>query len=163
MFLIPGDRQKEGYVGDQSVASNLTMAKINKVTGFAGLIKTGKQREISKQMIKDLIIATPTEKKHVSQLSGGNQQKVVVGKGLFTDAEVYIFTEPTIGVDVGAKFSIYEIMRKLSKDAVVILISSDIEEVYGMADRIMILNKGEIKAEGTADEFNLNYMLVNAV
>ena len=114
-------------------------------------------------MIKDLIIATPTEKKHVSQLSGGNQQKVVVGKGLFTDAEGYIFTEPTIGVDVGAKFSIYEIMRKLSKDAVVILISSDIEEVYGMADRIMILNKGEIKAEGTADEFNLNYMLVNAV
>ena len=163
VFLIPGDRQKEGYVGDQSVASNLTMAKINKVTGFAGLIKTGKQREISKQMIKDLIIATPTEKKHVSQLSGGNQQKVVVGKGLFTDAEVYIFTEPTIGVDVGAKFSIYAIMRKLSKDAVVILISSDIEEVYGMADRIMILNKGEIKAEGTAEEFNLNYMLVNAV
>ncbi|MBR2561601.1 MAG: sugar ABC transporter ATP-binding protein [Eubacterium sp.] len=163
IFLIPGDRQTEGYVGDQSVASNLTMAKIGKVSGALGLIRTAQQKKVSKKMIDDLAIATPTEKKYVAELSGGNQQKVVVGKGLFTDADIYIFSEPTIGVDVGAKFSIYEIMRNLSETAVVILISSDIEEVFGMADRIMILNKGAVTGEGLASEFTLNSMLVSAV
>ncbi|MDR1506680.1 MAG: sugar ABC transporter ATP-binding protein, partial [Treponema sp.] len=141
IFLIPSDRQTEGFVGDQGIDSNITMPKMDKITyRIFGLINEGVKRKHSAKLVKDLSIATPHVKKVVAELSGGNQQKVVVAKGLYTDADVYIFSEPTIGVDVGAKYSIYEIMRRLSKTSAVILISSDIEEVYGMADKVMVLN-----------------------
>jgi ABC-type sugar transport system ATPase subunit len=164
IFLIPSDRQMEGFVGDQGIDSNITMPKMEKITYRAfGLINEGIKRKDSTKLVKDLSIATPTVKKVVAELSGGNQQKVVVAKGLYTDADIYIFSEPTIGVDVGAKFSIYEIMRDLSKTSAVILISSDIEEVYGMADRVMVLNQGKKKIEAKTDEITLNTMLVHAV
>jgi ABC-type sugar transport system ATPase subunit len=76
---------------------------------------------------------------------------------------VYIFCEPTVGVDVGAKYSIYEIMRQLSKTSAVILISSDIEEIYGMADRVMVINQGKMKVETKTDEIAMNTILVHAV
>lgn len=163
IFLVPGNRQVEGYIGDQSIASNITLSKIDKVTGALGLIKEKTKRKDAKKMIEDLSIATPNEKKEVSDLSGGNQQKVVVGKGLYTEADIYIFCEPTVGVDVGARYSIYEIMRTLSEKSVVILISSDIEEVFGMSDRVMILNQGKVTMEARAEEITMNAMLVNAV
>ena len=164
IFLIPGDRQSEGYVGDQSIASNITMAKINKITSrFFGLINNDIKKKDALKMIEDLSIMTPSEKKNVSDLSGGNQQKVVVAKGLYTDSDIYIFCEPTVGVDVGARYSIYEIMRDLSKSAAVVLISSDIEEIFGMSDRVMVLNQGKVTMEANADEFNLHTMLIHAV
>ena len=164
VFLIPGDRQTEGYVADQSIASNITMAKIDKISyKFMGLLNMKKKKEDALTMIERLSIATTNEKNATSCLSGGNQQKVVVGKGLYSDADIYIFCEPTVGVDVGAKYSIYEIMRELSQQHVVILISSDIEEVFGMADRVVILNQGKVTMEAEGDEFDLNSMLVHAV
>jgi ABC-type sugar transport system ATPase subunit len=164
IFLVPGDRQTEGYVGDQSIENNITMAKLNKVTYKAfGLINAGTKKKDALKLVEDLTIATPTVKKVVAELSGGNQQKVVVAKGLYTDAGVYIFCEPTIGVDVGAKYSIYEIMRELSKTSAVILISSDIEEICGMADRVMVINQGKMKIEAKTDEITINTILVHAV
>ena len=140
------------------------MSKMEKVTyKLFGIINSKLKRKDAKEMIKRLGIATTSEKKAVSDLSGGNQQKVVVGKGLYTQADVYIFCEPTVGVDVGAKYSIYEIMRELSKDAGVVLISSDIEEVFGMSDKIIVLNQGKITCEAKAEEFTLGSMLVHAV
>jgi ABC-type sugar transport system ATPase subunit len=164
IFLVPGDRQTEGYVGDQSIENNITMAKMDKVTYKAfGLINAGTKRKDAMKLVEDLTIATPTVKKVVAELSGGNQQKVVVAKGLYTDANVYIFCEPTVGVDVGAKYSIYEIMRQLSKTSAVILISSDIEEICGMADRVIVINQGKMKVEAKTDEITINKILVHAV
>jgi ribose transport system ATP-binding protein len=164
VFLIPSDRQMEGFVGDQGIDSNITMPRMDKITyNVFGLINEGIKRKHATDLVKDLSITTPHVKKRVAELSGGNQQKVVVAKGLYTDADIYIFSEPTIGVDIGAKYSIYEIMRELSKTSVVILISSDIEEVYGMSDKVMVLNQGKMKIETKTDEITINTMLVHAV
>jgi len=163
VFLIPGDRHAEGMIGEQSIAGNVTIANIAKVsTRVFGVLRKGKERRDVLGMIDSLSIATPDEKKKVGELSGGNQQKVVVAKGLFTDAKIYIFCEPTSGVDVGTKFSIYQIMRDLAKTAGVILISSDCEEVFGMADRIMVLNRGEMAMEAQRDDVDLREMFVCA-
>ncbi len=164
IFLVPGDRQTEGYVGDQSIANNIVMAKAGKICyKLLGFMNSRAKKRDALDMIERLSIATPNERKNVAGLSGGNQQKVVVGKGLYTDAEIYVFCEPTVGVDVGAKYSIYEIMRELAKEHVVILISSDVEEVFGMADRVMVLNQGRVTMEAEAEEVSLNVILVNAV
>jgi ABC-type sugar transport system ATPase subunit len=164
IFLVPSDRQLEGFIGDQGIDSNITLPKMEKITyKVFGLINESAKRKDSTKLVKDLSIMTPHVKKVVSELSGGNQQKVVVAKGLYTDADIYIFSEPTIGVDVGAKYSIYGIMRELSKVSAVILISSDIEEVYGMSDRVMVLNQGKTKIETKTDEITINEILVHAV
>lgn len=163
VFLVPGDKLTEGIIGRQSIKNNITLSAMKKVSRKAlGLIKGKKQKEDAVKMIEALNIATTDENKFVEDLSGGNQQKVVVGKGLYTNADVYLFCEPTIGVDVGAKAGIYDIMRSLSKKSVVILLSSDIEEAYGMSDRLIVLNQGRISMEKMASDTSLNEMLVHA-
>ena len=114
-------------------------------------------------MVDKLAIATPTVQKKVNELSGGNQQKIVIGKGLYTDADVYIFCEPTVGVDVGAKSGIYETMRALSRTAAVIIISSEPEEVLGNSDRVMVVYKGRITLAKNAADTSLKEMLVHAI
>ena len=110
-----------------------------------------------------LAVATPTIRKKVNELSGGNQQKVVVAKGLYTDADVYIFAEPTVGVDVGAKSAIYETMRNLAKDAAVIIVSSEPEEVLGNSDRVMVIYNGKTTMEKNSGDTSLKEMLVHAI
>lgn len=163
IFLVPGDRRHEGQIGDQTISTNLTLSKLEKITNKINLVNTKQEVMESKELVNKLQIATTGIDKKVRLLSGGNQQKVVIGKGLFTDAKVYIFAEPTVGVDVGAKAGIYEIMRELSKDSAVVVISSDCEEVLGMADRIMVVNQGRISLECMAGDTNLNNMLVHAI
>jgi len=99
----------------------------------------------------------------VSFLSGGNQQKIVICKGLFTQAEVYIFVEPTAGVDVGAKSGIYHLMRQLTKHAGVILISSDCTEVFGMADHSIVLFKGRVTLDDPTCNLREEEMLLCGV
>jgi ABC-type sugar transport system ATPase subunit len=123
---------------------------------------TRKETRYAKELVDTLKISTPGIRKKVQELSGGNQQKVVIGKGLFSEAEIYIFCEPTVGVDVGAKSGIYEIMRRLSVTASVIIISSDPEEVFGNADRIMVINQGRLTLNCGDEETSLPHMLVKA-
>lgn len=163
IFLVPGDRKKEGQIGDMSIVHNMSIAKMSRVSNGIKLIHRKEEVKIAKEMQEKLSIATTTIHKKVAQLSGGNQQKVVISKGLFTEGDVYIFTEPTVGVDVGAKFAIYSIMRELAKKAAVLIISSDPEEVLGNADKIMVLHKGCITMEKKAENTNLKEMLVHAV
>jgi ABC-type sugar transport system ATPase subunit len=163
VFLVPGDRKSEGQIGDLSIGENLTIAKIDRITSKLGLVKKSEQNKHSQDIVDHLSIATTSVHKKVKNLSGGNQQKVVIGKGLFTLADVYIFAEPTVGVDVGAKFAIYQTMRELSKEAAVIIISSDPEEVLGNADRIMVIFKGEETLLKNAEDTSLKEMLVHAV
>ena len=164
IFLVPGDKLTEGIIGQQSIATNVTISAMDKIgLNVLGLVSEKKKRKDTNDMIERLAIATTDGSKFVSELSGGNQQKVVVGKGLYTDADIFMFCEPTIGVDVGAKAGIYEIMRETAKDHVVILFSSDIEEVYGMADRIIVLENGKISMEKQAADTDMDEMLVHAM
>ncbi|MCT4687927.1 sugar ABC transporter ATP-binding protein [Vallitalea sp.] len=163
IFLVPGDRRHEGQIGEQTIATNLTLSKLEKITNNIKLVNRKQEAIQSNELVEKLQIATTGIDKKVRLLSGGNQQKVVIGKGLFTDAKVYIFSEPTIGVDVGAKAGIYNTMRELSKDSAVIIISSDCEEVLGMADRVMVIHQGKVTLECEAEKTNLNNMLVHAI
>ncbi len=162
IFLVPGNRKTEGQIGNFEIFKNLTISKMEKIVNRLGLVKTSKELKDSNDLIEKLMIATTNSSKKVQELSGGNQQKVVIGKGLYTEGSVYIFCEPTVGVDVGAKSAIYEIMRNLAQTAAVIVISSDPEEVLGNSDRIMVLKGGKVRLNCLDSETSLENMLVKA-
>jgi len=103
--------------------------------------------------VRDLMIRTPSIEQAVKNLSGGNQQKVVLAKWLFTRSKVLIFDEPTRGIDVGAKAEIYQLMNRLAEEGVAILmISSELPEVLGMSDRILVMHQGRIAGELSREE-----------
>lgn len=162
IYLVPGDRKAEGQIGGLEIAQNLTLSKLSRISNRFGLVNRKQELVYAEELKDKLAIATPSIHKKVQELSGGNQQKVVIGKGLFSQAELYIFCEPTVGVDVGAKSGIYETMRELSKEAAVIIISSDPEEVLGNADRIMVVNQGVVTLSCEENETTLQDMLVKA-
>ncbi|UCF83451.1 MAG: sugar ABC transporter ATP-binding protein [Desulfobacteraceae bacterium] len=144
IFLIPSDRRREGLIDVQPLAFNVSLASLRRVVNFFGFIRRKKEKKEVFELIEQLAITPADVNLKVSYLSGGNQQKVVISKGLFTEAQIYIFLEPTAGVDVGAKAGIYNLIRKLSDGAAVILISSDCEEISGMCDHVMAMFKGRV-------------------
>jgi ribose transport system ATP-binding protein len=160
VFLIPGDRRTEGQISDENVSFNITLSNLKKVSSALGLIRRGRERKDTLGIIDSLKIKTPGPNQRVGFLSGGNQQKVVIGKGLYTDSKVYIFEEPTVGVDVGAKAGIYHLIRELSKDRAVIVASSDCEEVFGICDRAIVLYKGRMVLNRPVEETRLDEMLL---
>ena len=163
IFLIPGNRKTEGYLSNISVAFNITIAKIEKIVKRLWMVDRKAEESDAQKMVDKLAIATTNVQKKVNELSGGNQQKVCVAKGLYTDADVYIFCEPTVGVDVGAKFAIYDTIRSLSKKAAVLIISSEPEEVLGNSDRVMVIYKGQTTLAKHAVDTSLKEMLVHAI
>lgn len=160
IFLIPGDRRVQGQISDESVSFNVTLSALDKISMALGLVNPGKEKKAAKKIVNDLQIKTPGTGQKVGNLSGGNQQKVVIGKGFYADSDLYIFEEPTVGVDVGAKSSIYKLIRELSKDKAVIVVSSDCEEVYGICDQAMVLFKGKIVLQKPVNETRLDEMLL---
>lgn len=163
IFLIPGDRRQEGQISDEPVFFNVSLSNLKKISGLMGLIHR-RLENLSIQKLVDQLKVVPRDiNQNVSSLSGGNQQKVVIGKGLFSDAEIYIFAEPTVGVDVGSKTGIYNLIRELSKEKGIIIISSDCEEVYGMCDQAMVLYKGEVAMHTDVHECRLEEMLLCGV
>lgn len=163
IFLVPGSRKTEGILDGLSIAFNITIAKIEKIVGRFFLVDNRKETRDAWEMAQKLDIHTPTLKKKGNELSGGNQQKMVVAKGLYTDADLYIFAEPTVGVDVGAKSAIYETMRALTTNAAVLILSSEPEEVLGNADRLMVMYEGKTAMEKKAKDTTLKEMLVYAM
>lgn len=160
IFLIPGDRRVQGQISEESISFNITISVLDKISKFLGLVDRRAEKKISDGVVKDLQIKTPSISQKVGLLSGGNQQKVVIGKGLGTKSEVYIFEEPTVGVDVGAKSSIYHLIRNLSKDKAVIVVSSDCEEVYGVCDIAVVMYKGKIVMNKPISQTRLDEMLL---
>ncbi|MDI3548515.1 MAG: ribose transport system ATP-binding protein [Halanaerobiales bacterium] len=145
--LLPEDRKQQGLVLGQSVRNNITLASLDKLIDRM-LIRDNKEKEAVHKYIKDLGIKTPSEDILAMNLSGGNQQKVVLAKWLFTDSEILIFDEPTRGIDVGAKYEIYVLMNELTKQGKsIIMISSELPEVIGISDRVLVLHKGRITGE----------------
>lgn len=152
--LIPEDRKKEGLVLKNTVTFNLTLAVQDKFK--KGLIVHTKIRdEIVDKYIHAFSIKTPSPNQLTNNLSGGNQQKVVLGKWLATDPKILILDEPTRGVDVGAKGDIYEIIDNLANEGMaVIVISSELPELINMCDRIYVVFEGKIAGELNRDEFS---------
>jgi ABC-type sugar transport system ATPase subunit len=163
IFLIPGDRRVEGLIDVQPVSFNISLASLKRIANFLGLVRGQEEKRETFALVKQLELTPPDVNLKVSFLSGGNQQKVVICKGLFAEAEIYIFLEPTAGVDVGAKTGIYSLIRKLSKEAAVILISSDCEEIAGVCDHVMTLFKGKVTMNEAVDRVSLEEILLCGV
>lgn len=141
IFLVPGDRRTEGLTLDENVIFNTTVANLGRAS-LGGLLRFGSNRRAAAALAETVDLQPRRLDRNLRGFSGGNQQKVVIAKGLFRQAGVYIFVEPTVGVDIGARSKIYALMREISKDAAVIVISSDCDEVHGVADRTLALYKG---------------------
>ncbi len=163
IFLVPADRRREGLVAVEPMLFNISLASLKKVSTFLGLIRAGTEKKRASALVANVGVAPPDVTLRVSSLSGGNQQKVVVSKGLFTEALAYIFLEPTAGVDVGAKSGIYRLIRQLSGSAAVILISSDFEEVHGVCDHLMTLFKGRVTMDADVSRVSKREMLLLGV
>lgn len=141
--LVPEDRKLQGLTLDNSVEHNINMASYGFISRL-GVINLPKERERSQTQIESLRIKTPSGKQKVLNLSGGNQQKVVIGKWLTRNSKIFIFDEPTVGIDVGAKSEIYILLEKLLKEGnSIIMISSYLPEIMGIADRIMVIHEGK--------------------
>ncbi|OCL27988.1 D-xylose ABC transporter ATP-binding protein [Orenia metallireducens] len=144
--LLPEDRKQQGVVLGQSIKNNITLAKIDKITKKI-LIDNGQERREVQKYIKSLGVKTPSQEMLARNLSGGNQQKVVLAKWMFTNSNILIFDEPTRGIDVGAKYEIYELMNKLTEQGKsIIMISSELPEIIGMSDRVLVMHKGRISS-----------------
>ena len=146
--LIPEDRKQQGLFLNMSVKDNISFVYAPRITNVLGLINGNKEEEACRQQIEKLTVKTPTMRQLVKNLSGGNQQKVILGKWLLMNCDIIIFDEPTRGIDVGAKQEIYELINELARQGkAVILISSELPELMGMSDRVIVMAEGRISGE----------------
>jgi ribose transport system ATP-binding protein len=149
--LLTEDRKAYGLILDMTVRENITLASLKNLSKFS-VIKRRQERAAADRFINELRIKTPSREQTTGNLSGGNQQKVVLSKWLLANSRVVIFDEPTKGIDVGAKVEIYNLMNQLTESGVgIIMISSELPEVLGMSDRIIVMYEGRIKAELSAE------------
>ncbi|WHY88961.1 sugar ABC transporter ATP-binding protein [Neobacillus novalis] len=160
--LVPEERRKEGILVLESVEANLTAANLGSFSKVFSFLDRKREKETAKQLISRLGIKTPSEETKLQNLSGGNQQKVAIGKWLVADADVYIFDEPTKGVDVGAKKDIFELIAELaSRGKAIIYASSELSEIIGITDRVYVLYDGrsvkELETTATSEEELLLY------
>jgi erythritol transport system ATP-binding protein len=152
LVLVPEDRQRDGLVQTLSVRANLTLASLRRFTRFFSLNAASEKSE-ARDMIRRMTIKVSSPDVEVTALSGGNQQKVVIGKSLMTDPSVILLDEPSRGVDVGAKAEIFKVMRRLSEAGLAVIFStSDLKEALGYADRIIVMSRGKATAEYSRDK-----------
>lgn len=148
LALVPEERRKEGVLVEESVVSNLTAASLSNFCGVLDFIKPQAERQAARKIIGELKVKTPNENQKVAFLSGGNQQKVAVGKWLIANADVYIFDEPTKGVDVGAKREIFDLIGQLSAMGKgIIYASCELSEIVSITDRTYVMYDGRIVKE----------------
>ena len=152
IYLIPEDRRHAGLITELPIRENVTLPSLERYSS-AGLIAFDRERVAATDICRKLNVKAPSVEEYVINLSGGNQQKVVLAKWLALDPKVLIFDEPTRGVDVGAKAEIYTLMRELAKSGVAILmISSDMEEVLHISDRVAVMHEGVLTGILERDE-----------
>ena len=160
IVLAPEDRRKDGLCVKLSIRENIALPNLDIIGGKSGVLSSSKEEEMCARAIKDLSIKTPNENVNADTLSGGNQQKVVVGKWLVRDSRVVMFDEPTRGIDVGAKVEIYNLMNKLKQQGIAVMFaSSEMPEVLGIADRILVMCDGQITGELSREEATQDLIL----
>jgi ribose transport system ATP-binding protein len=147
------DRKRYGLALGLNVETNIVMASLQRFVGRLGIVRTGLTRAAAEQQVQNLAIKTPSLNQRVRNLSGGTQQKVVVGKWLTADTEILIFDEPTRGIDVGAKSEIYHLLNVLAHEGkAIVMISSDLPEILRMSHRVVVMCEGRVTGELTAAE-----------
>ena len=165
MGFVPEDRKLQGLVLGMSVGKNTTLAALKSVANNAGFINHKQEKEMADKFVKALEVKTPSNDQLVKNLSGGNQQKVVIAKWLANNPDILILDEPTRGIDVGAKKEIHQLMSDLANQGVaIIMISSELPEVLGMSDRVVVMHEGHIKGEldrTEADQVSIMKMAVS--
>ncbi len=145
--LCPEDRKYEGLVLHRSIQDNITISILDKISSH-GILKSRNEKEVTENAVKKYNVKTPSVYKEVVELSGGNQQKVILGRWLSADIKVLILDEPTKGIDVGAKMEIYQRVCDLAKKGIgIIFISSELPEVLNLCDRIIVMKEGRITGE----------------
>jgi ribose transport system ATP-binding protein len=144
--LVPEERRSQGLFTILTIKNNIPVMNMNKISR-RGFVNSAKERDIAIEYVNKLNVATDSIEKETAKLSGGNQQKVVLSKCLFADADLLMLDEPTRGVDVGAKSEIYSIIRQLSEEGKSIMIfSSELPEIMNICDTIYLLFDGTLKA-----------------
>jgi ribose transport system ATP-binding protein len=163
VFLVPEDRKGAGLLLDLPISENITLPNLGKHSAQL-LVLRRKEIETAETQRRNLAIKTPQITTKAANLSGGNQQKVVLGKWLAMEPKLMIFDEPTRGIDVGSKAEIYRLMRSLADSGVAIMmISSDMEEVIGVSDRIAVMHEGRVSGELARDQFSEENILLLAI
>lgn len=157
------DRKKDGLALNQSVEYNISLPSLHQISKM-GVVDDDASKKIAEQHRKDLLIKTPSVEQKAQNLSGGNQQKVVIAKWLQRKSKIIIFDEPTRGIDVGAKFEVYELMIKLAKEGVgVIMISSELPEVIGISDRVAVMKGGRLSGTLNREDLTQEKILSLAI
>lgn len=163
VVLAPEDRKKDGLCTKLSIRHNLALPNLDIICNKLGVVNSQKEMQLCDKAVANLRIKTPNVEVDSGNLSGGNQQKVVVGKWLARDSRVVIFDEPTRGIDVGAKVEIYNLMNELKQQGIAVLfVSSEMPEVMGIADRIIVMCDGRITGEVMAADTTQNEILTLA-
>jgi ribose transport system ATP-binding protein len=157
--LIPEDRKQHGIISELSIRENISYSSFDRVSSSRFIIPK-KMKKVAEKYRKMLNIVCPDIEKKIKELSGGNQQKVVLARWLATDCEIILFDEPTRGIDVGAKQEIYELINQLAESGKgIVLISSEMPELLGMSDRIIVMHEGLVAGELDKAEANQERIL----
>ena len=163
IVLAPEDRKKDGLCTKLSIRHNIALPNLDLLCNKLGVVSSQKEHEMCDRVVENLKVKTPTVEVEAGNLSGGNQQKVVVGKWLARNSRVVIFDEPTRGIDVAAKVEIYNLMNELKQQGIAVMfVSSEMPEVMGIADRIIVMCDGRITGELAAEEATQNQILTLA-
>lgn len=164
LALIPEERRKEGIFVKENVIKNITIPTLNRFTKLKTFLDFNLEKKTAKKVIKDLGIVTPSEYQEVQYLSGGNQQKIAIGKWIISNAEVYVFDEPTKGIDVGAKADVYALIADLVEQGKsVIYVTCEFQEILGITDRVYVMYNGAIQKELKTSETSEKELLFYSV
>lgn len=160
MAFVPEERRKEGILVEESITTNASVVNLNKFSNFNTFLSFSGEKKNAHKIVEQLAVKTPSINAKVKNLSGGNQQKVAIGKWLTVDSEIYIFDEPTKGVDVGAKKDIFDLIVKLAAEGKgVIYVTCEFPEILGLTDRTYVMYDGEIVKEVVTNEVTEEQLL----
>ncbi|MFV0606493.1 MAG: sugar ABC transporter ATP-binding protein [Niabella sp.] len=155
MGYLSEDRKKDGLFLDFNIQENIIVSSLSRLINSLYFVSLKKSRTYSQNYVESLRVKTPGINKIVGELSGGNQQKVIIARWLLTESQLLIFDEPTRGIDVGAKLEIYNMLQEMAELGMsIIVISSDLPEVIGISDRVLVMRQGEIVGNVTGDQID---------
>jgi ribose transport system ATP-binding protein len=161
--LLTEDRKEQGLLLPLPVRANITLARLKDLAG-RGLLKAERERAAVEPVVKNLGVRCASPEQRVSELSGGNQQKVVIARWLYRDSEIFIFDEPTRGIDIGAKFEIYRMLHELAeKGKAIMIVSSELPELIGLCDRIAVMSAGRLAAIFERGQFDQDTIMATAL
>ena len=146
--LVPEDRKRQGIFPGEDIRSNISVSVLERISRMLGVVDTRREAELSREMMERLSVRASSDRQRISTLSGGNQQKVILGRWLATKPRILLLDEPTRGIDVGAKAEIHALIRTLAAEGMAVLVaSSELPEILSLSDRVLVLCEGRLTAD----------------